>query len=138
MRHAAHMSIQTLADTGTVHVINVKYVDGSIHVSPDPLKIHSADSVCWEFIGVPASWGRAIQFTQPLGVGPFAGGLSAGFNAMNVKTITGWNADDTPCTYKYNVVLTTPNNTRIELDPVIDNQGPPGLRPEGPKRPKRP
>ena len=127
MRHAARMSIQTLSCTGTgkVHVINVNYVDGSIQVSPDPLKIHSADSVRWEFTGVPDNWGRAIQFTAPLGMGPFAGGLSA-VVVNNKKTITGWTADDTPCTYKYDVVLTKPNGTRIELDPIIDNQGPPG------------
>jgi hypothetical protein len=132
------MSMQTLTDTGTVHVINVNYVDGSIHVSPDPLTIHSADSVHWEFRGIPEEWGRAIRFSQPAGVdpnrGPFTGSLSA---AGKVSTIIGSNADDKPCEYKYDVVLTKPSGTRIELDPVIDNQGPPGVMPASPKPPKR-
>jgi hypothetical protein len=132
MRHEASMSIETLSGTGTVHVIKVTFVSGSILVTPDPLKIHPGESVRWDFIGIPASWGRAIRFSQPAGVvpscGPFTGCLSQGFylnTGSKVNTITGWNADDRPCTYKYDVVLTTPNGTRIELDPVIDNQGPP-------------
>lgn len=130
MRHEASMSIETLGGTGTVHVIGVTFVGGSLQVTCDPLKIHSGESVRWDFIGIPDTWGCVIRFSGPAGVspdrGPFAGSLSSGC-CSKVNTITGSNADSKICKYKYDVVLTTPNGTRIELDPVIDNQGPPRL-----------
>jgi hypothetical protein len=134
MRHEARTSIETLGSTGagTVHIINVTFVDGSIHVTPDPRKIHEGDSVCWEFRDIPDEWTRAIRFSQPAGVdsdrGPFTGSLASSFEwdaGKKVNTITGPEADCKPCTYKYDVVLTTPNGTRIELDPIIENEGPP-------------
>ncbi|HEX3126405.1 MAG TPA: hypothetical protein VH394_03675 [Thermoanaerobaculia bacterium] len=126
------MSIETLDGMGTVHVINVTFIGGSIQVTPDPLKIHSGESVRWDFIGIPDAWGRMIRFSGPAGVepdrGPFTGSLLSGSYpkaGKKVNTITGPNADSKICKYEYDVVLTTPNGTRIELDPVIDNQGPP-------------
>jgi hypothetical protein len=132
MRHEARMSIQTLSDAGTVHVINVTFVGGSIQVTPDPLKIHSDDSVRWDF-GIPDSWGRAVRFSGPAGVdpnrGPFTQCLAPSSYqdaaGKKVNTITGANANHNIRQYKYDVVLTKPNGTRIELDPIIDNQGPP-------------
>lgn len=132
MRHEANLRVAPLSATGTKHTVTIQLVGGSILVSQDPLKIRPGDSVQWDFPNIPDGWTRDIRFRWPLGVnerrGPFTMDLSPGSylsGSTKVNTILGKVADDRKGQYKYDVVLITPNGTHIELDPIIENEGPP-------------